>query len=86
MNGVITQLWKRKETWHIVTLINPEHAQIFWFHPHEVPELSHSETQGRRVATTAREDGMGSWCLVNTACFSEERAADLDAGDGFTGL
>lgn len=24
MNGVITQLWKRKETWHIVTLINPE--------------------------------------------------------------
>lgn len=38
------------------------------------------------MATTAREDGMGSWCLVNTACFSEERAADLDAGDGFTGL
>lgn len=50
------------------------------------PELSHSETQGRTVAATAMEDGIRSWCPVNTACFSEERAADPDAGDVFTGL
>lgn len=69
MNGVITQLWKRKETWHIVTMTNPESVlnEISQTekgkssgYTRTRPESSHPETQGRRVATTAREDGVGA--------------------------